>query len=170
VSHLEKVLGPHPNFLFFQRGLLNGMDYRFTRELSDEERVKELKLQLARGNHKSASEKEEVTEKLLLKDVVHGFSLPVRADRVRHIKGAMIEPCGITSQLKLQLDGSRKLVDRLTQDLSYCMSSSDASVNSRIQIYGWCLGRVVHFIVPLRKQLPGKKTFISKYDYSDTYR
>jgi hypothetical protein len=103
--------------------------------------------------------------------------MPLRADKVLDIKGAMVEPCGITSQFKLQPDGSRELADRLTQDLSYSMSSDDASVNSRIDmdmysemIYGWCLSRVVHYIVALRLQYPGCRIFISKYDYSDAYR
>jgi hypothetical protein len=177
IDQLKRVLGTHPNFVFFRSILENGMPYHFTRDLSEEERVIELKLQLARGNHKSAKEKWSEASDLLLKDVVHGFSMPVQASKVVDIKGAMVEPCGITSQFKLQPDGSRKLADRLTQDLSYAMSSDDASVNSRIKmdeytemIYGWCLGRVVHYIVSLRLQYPGQKIYISKYDYSDAYR
>jgi hypothetical protein len=145
------------------------MLYHFTRELLEEERQKELELQLARGNHKSAKEKSAVASELLLKDVLHGFLIPVRADRVPMIKGAMVKPCGITSQFKLQPDGSRRLANRLMQDLSYSMSSDDASVNSRINlenyaemIYGWCLSRIVHYIVALRAAHPGKKIFISK--------
>jgi hypothetical protein len=175
VHQLEKVLGNHPNFTFFREVLLKGMKYSFTQDLSEDERLDELEKQLARGNHKSVSEKPEVG--LLLKDVAHGFSLPIKVDTVRLIRGAMVEPCGITSQFKLQPDGTRELADRLTQDLSYSISSLDASVNSRIKmsdytemIYGWCLGRVVHFILALRKEHPGKKIFISKYDYSDAYR
>jgi hypothetical protein len=89
----------------------------------------------------------------------------------------MVEPCGITSQFKLQPDGSRKLADRLTQDLSYSLSSDNASVNSHIKledyaemIYGWCLSQVVHYIVALRSAHPEQKIFISKYDYSDAYQ
>jgi hypothetical protein len=176
-SQLEKVLGPHPNFGFFSNILKGGMPYHFTRELLEEERLKELELQLARGNHKSAKEKSAIAAGLLLKDVLHGFSLPVRADIVPSIKGAMVEPCGITSQFKLQPDRSRKRADRLTQDLSYSMSSNDASVNSQIKledyaemIYGWCLSRVVHYIVALRAAYPQQRIFISKYNYSDAYR
>jgi hypothetical protein len=50
-------------------------------------------------------------------------------------------------------------------------------VNSRIKlkdyakmIYGWCLSRVVHYIVALRAAYPQQRIFISKYDYSDAYR
>jgi hypothetical protein len=38
---------------------------------------------------------------LLLQDVVHGFSMPIKTEIVLRIKGAMIEPCSITSQHKL---------------------------------------------------------------------
>jgi hypothetical protein len=56
------------------------------------------------------------------------------------------------------------------------MSIDDASVNSRIKmenyvemIYGWCLSRVVHYIMALRIAHQHQRIFISKYDYSDTY-
>jgi hypothetical protein len=129
LSQLEKVLGPHPNFGFFSEILKGGMLYHFTRELLEEERLKELELQLAQRNHKSAKEKSAVAAELLLKDVLHGFSLPVRADTVPFIKGAMVELCGIPSQFKLQPDGSRKLADRLTQDLSYSMSIDNGELH-----------------------------------------
>jgi hypothetical protein len=37
-------------------------------------------------------------------------------------------------------------------------------------VYGWCLGRIIHFIVALRLSYPSTRIFISKYDYSDAYR
>jgi hypothetical protein len=37
-------------------------------------------------------------------------------------------------------------------------------------IYGWCLGRIIHFIVALRLVHPDQRIFIAKYDYSDAYR
>ena len=105
------------------------MPYRFSRELSEEERKTKQGLQLARGNHKSTSEKSEIATQLLYKDVIHGFSLPFLASCIPDLKGAMVEPCGVCAQFKLQPDGSRQLTDRLIQDLSYAMSSPDASVN-----------------------------------------
>jgi hypothetical protein len=36
--------------------------------------------------------------------------------------------------------------------------------------YGWCLTRIIHFIVSLRRAHPDKRIFISKYDYSDAYQ
>jgi hypothetical protein len=37
-------------------------------------------------------------------------------------------------------------------------------------IYGWCLTRIIHFIVALRLAYPLLPIFIVKYDYSDAYR
>jgi hypothetical protein len=68
LSQLEKVPGPHPNFGFFSKILKGGMPYHFTKGLLEEECLKELELQLARGNHKSAKEKSAVAAELLLKD------------------------------------------------------------------------------------------------------
>ena len=37
-------------------------------------------------------------------------------------------------------------------------------------VYGWCLPRILHYIVAVRLVFPAKLIFISKYDYSDSYR
>jgi hypothetical protein len=37
-------------------------------------------------------------------------------------------------------------------------------------IYGWRLGRILHFIATLRLAHPRQRIFIAKYDYSDAYR
>jgi hypothetical protein len=89
----------------------------------------------------------------------------------------MVQPAGVVKQFSLQEDGSRTLKRRLTQDLSFPLTSPNASVNNRIDmeayvemIYGWCLSRVIHFIVALRLAYPLLRIFIMKYDYSDAYR
>jgi len=40
LGDLETILGDHPNFQFFSTLHDNGMDYKFRRELSEEERIK----------------------------------------------------------------------------------------------------------------------------------
>jgi hypothetical protein len=37
-------------------------------------------------------------------------------------------------------------------------------------IFGWCLPRIIHFIVALRIAHPGRRILIAKYDFSDAYR
>jgi hypothetical protein len=177
LAQLRKVLGQHPNFGFFSDVLENGMNYHFTDELSEEQRRAEVTAMIDRGNHKSVQEDSEEVGKLLEKDVLHGFSLPVSPAIVSELEGAMVQPAGVVKQFSLQEDGSRHLKRRLTQDLSFPLTSPDASVNKRIDmtaytemIYGWCLSRIIHFIVALRLAYPLLRIFIVKYDYSDAYR
>ena len=176
LEQLEKVLGSHPKFDSFRPILIEGMRYEFRRELSEEERIKELGAMLERGNHKSAKDDTAEVERLLGKDVEHGFSLPVLTSIVKKIKWAMVQPAGLASQFALQPDGSRVPKDRLTHDLTF-EDSEGTSVNNRVDmdrypdmIYGWCLLRVVHFIVALRAAFPNHRILIAKYDFSDAYR
>ena len=37
-------------------------------------------------------------------------------------------------------------------------------------IYGFCLLRLIHYIVALRLEYPEERILISKYDFSDAYR
>jgi hypothetical protein len=37
-------------------------------------------------------------------------------------------------------------------------------------VYGWCLLRIIHFVVALRLAHPGTRILVSKYDCSDAYR
>jgi hypothetical protein len=177
IEQMEKILGRHPNFSFFSEVLTNGMDYHFTEELSEEQRKAEVRAMITRGNHQSVKEDWQEVAKLLEKDVLHGFSLPVHPDVVPDITRAMVQPAGVVKQFSLREDGSRTLKRRLTQDLSFPLTFWGASVNNRIDmdaytemIYGWCLTRIIHFIVALRLAYPLLPIFIVKYDYSDAYR
>jgi hypothetical protein len=90
----------------------------------------------------------------------------------------MVQPLGLASQFALAEDGSRKITkNRLTQDLLFSLIEPGISVNSRIDMdlypeifYGWCISRIIHFIVALRLSYPDRRIFISKYDYSDAYQ
>jgi hypothetical protein len=82
-------------------------------------------------------------------------------DLVPYLAYAMVQPAGVVKQFSLQEDGSRILKRRLTQDLSFPLMFMSASVNKCIEmdvyiemIYGWCLSRVIHFIVALRLAYP----------------
>jgi hypothetical protein len=109
IDELEKILGKHPNFEFFSGVLRNGMDYRFTEELSEEQRKAEVAAMIARGDHQSVQEDSEEVAKLLAKDVRHGFSIPVSPELVPQMANAMVQPAGVVKQFSLQEDGSRLL-------------------------------------------------------------
>ena len=57
------------------------------------------------------------------------------------------------------------------------ITTPDVSVNKRIDmdkypemIYGWCLTRLIHFVVALRLKFPTKRLLTAKYNLSDAYR
>jgi hypothetical protein len=177
LEQLDQILGKHPVFPFFREILTLGMDYKFTTELSEAQRLEELDANVKRGNHKSAEAEPVKVAALLGKDVRHGFSLPVLPSLVYKLAKALVQPCGMVRQFALNALGGRELKERLTQDLSYSITEDSISVNDRIDmsqyadmVYGWCLGRLIHFIVALRLRYPQQRIFISKYDYSDAYR
>jgi hypothetical protein len=179
VETLRPLLGGHPNFKELAQVLSTGMPYRYDRGIDEATREKEMLAMIVRGNHKSAQANPDQVGRLLTKDVVHGFSLVVPIELVPLIPDAMVQPTGLAEQWVLDSEGERKIKYRLTQDLTYAESEKDLpiSVNSRIDmgaypemIYGWCLPRIIHFIVALRLASPGVAIFIAKYDYSDAYR
>jgi hypothetical protein len=174
-------MGGHPNFGPLAQIISDGMDYRYSRSITDEERTLERTALLARGNHKSAKDEPEQIERLLKKEVDHGFAIPVPIDVVSRIKNSSVQPLGLAKQFGLSSDGTRKIKYRMTQDLSYSHTKTakglPVSVNSRIDmdaypemIFGWCLLRIIHLIISLRLHYPQTRILISKYDYSDAYR
>ncbi|KAI2498101.1 hypothetical protein MHU86_16411 [Fragilaria crotonensis] len=179
VPELRPLLGGHSHFEKLAELLTNGMEYVFTRELSETERKDEVGAMLARGNHKSAQSEQDQVGKLISKDVLHGFTIPIPVETVVLIPGAMVQPLGLVQQWTVAPDGERVIKYRLTQDLSFSTDKKapTVSINSRVDmasypemIYGWCLPRIIHYIVSLRIHSPTLLILISKYDYSDAYR
>jgi hypothetical protein len=177
LEQLSPLLRQHPGFAEFAEVIVTGMPYRYSKEITEEEREKEVIAMLARGNHKSAQEEPEIVGKLLSKDVVHGFSMILPIGVVPLIPDAMVQPVGLAKQWTLDDQANRIVKYRITQDLSYSETEKEMSINSRIDmdqypemVYGWALPRIIHFIVALRLAWPLLTIFITKYDYSDAYR
>ena len=179
VRELRPLLGRHSHFEKLADLLTNGMDYVFTREVSESEREGEVIAMLSRGNHKSAQSEQGQVGSLIAKDVLHGFTIPIPVDTVHKIPGVMVQPLGLVQQWTVSPDGKRVIKYRLTQDLSFSTDKKAAptSINSRVDmgsypemIYGWCLPRILHYVTSLRIHYPSLLIFISKYDYSDAYR
>jgi hypothetical protein len=127
----------------------------------------EVEAQMERGNHKSATKNEEEVQSLLAGDVKHGFVLPIQVGVLKSIKGLHLQPGGMVTQLSLKADGSRKEKNRFTHDLSFSLTTEDASINSRIDmtkyadmVYGWCFSRILHYLLALRFRNPGVRIFI----------
>ena len=159
VNELRPLLGNHCHFERLAELLTNGMDYVFTRELSELERGSEVKAMLARGNHKSAQADQVQVGRLIAKDVLHGFTIPIPVGVVTSIPGAMVQPLGLVQQWTVDADGNRMIKYRLTQDLSFSTDKTavPVSINSRFNmssypemVYGWCLPRIMHYVISLR--------------------
>jgi hypothetical protein len=102
VEQLRSILGTHPQFPALETICREGMNYRFHTELSD---ATELSAMVERGNHKSAENEPGVVNKLLLKDVTHGFSLPIPPKTVALIPGGLVQPLGLAKQWTLNEKG-----------------------------------------------------------------
>ena len=116
------------------------MHYSFTRTLSDNE-IAELDTNIARGNHRLATERPEILEEKLERDVKFGFSVPVWALSLLDMPGTMVQACGLAVQHALE-----GIKYRLTHDLSFSITGEDVSVNSRCDmeaypkmVYSFCL-------------------------------
>jgi hypothetical protein len=192
VEQLRPLLHQHLGFEDLAEVLITGMPHRCSREIAEEERETEVIAMLVRGNHKSAQDEPEIVEKLLSKNVVHGFSMVIPKALVPLIPHAMVQPAvGLAKQWTLDDQGNRVIKCRITQDLSCSeMSKKDFNysttrskkepqvlINSRMDmeqypemVHGWALPRIIHFTVVLRLAWPERTIFIAKYDHSDACR
>ena len=179
VDQLRPLIGRHPHFTDLSKVLISGMPYVFERELDQVTKLTELRTLLLRGNHKSAQDLPDRVSLLLTKDVTHGFVIPLPTSIVEKIPNAAIQPLGLAKQWTVDEEGTRVIKFRMTQDLSFTSDrhGPSRSINSRINmsayaemIYGWCLPRILHYIVATRLAAPTVIIFICKYDYSDAYR
>ena len=102
------------------------MDYHYIRELTNNERMAELKATLEKGNHKGASLQPEILEEKIHRDVKFGFSVPILASAVKKIKNAMVQACNLADQFSLTETGERKPKKRLTHDMSQSITQEDA--------------------------------------------
>jgi hypothetical protein len=136
VEELEPLLGKHPHFAQLAKVLTEGVHYVFDRELSPTERTNEVSAMIARGNHKSSQSEPEQVGKLLAKDVLHGFSIPLPINVVTRTPGAMVQPLGLAQQWTVNSEGERVFKYRLTQDLSFSTSRAAAptSINARVNM------------------------------------
>lgn len=73
----------------------------------------------------------------------------------------MVQSCGLVTQWVLSETGERKEKSHMTNDLSFSITNSYASVNRQFNkkayhelITGFCLLRISHFIVALRLRFP----------------
>ena len=86
------------------------------------------------GNHKSAADRMDTVQRLLTKDVEHGFKVPIPSSAVARILGAMVHPLGVVEQMSMDAMGNCVPKQHLTQDLSFSFTMDQVSVNSRLDM------------------------------------
>jgi hypothetical protein len=97
VEQLDGIFSDHPNYGFVRNMVEQGMDYVFTNELDEGQRILEMEANIIRGNHKSASDHQDHLVQLLDRDVKYGFAMPIPKLSVHKLKGAMVQPVRVTS-------------------------------------------------------------------------
>jgi hypothetical protein len=134
IGQIRHLLRDHRSFPLFEEMADNGMDYKFASELTEDQRQAEVARMLERGNHKSAQESPDETEKILQKEVKHGFTMPCQRDVLMKLPVKIVQPCGLVRQFTLQDDGTRAEKCRLTHDLSFSAGDEKLSINDRIDM------------------------------------
>ena len=137
----------------------------------------ELKAQVHQGNHQKASQQPEKLKKKIHREVEYGYAVPVSKETVFILEDAMAQPCNLNNQFMLTETGERVSKKRLTHIMSKGITKENASINDRADIsrypamiYGFCLLRIIHFIVALRLAFPNERILINKFNFSDAYQ
>jgi len=122
-------------------------------DLPEDQRAQDIEDALSMGNHKGAGKHPFLLRKIIEKDVVHGYGLPIPLSKIRKLLGAVIAPMNIASQNTINEHGRIVEKDRLTHDQSWQWSSG-RSVNNRVNLeeflpcmFGKALLRMVNWAV-----------------------
>ena len=173
---LEPLLKHHNNWLKFKKIITEGVNYNLE-DIPDRTRRSDLLAQLARGNHKSASEPENKPTliKNYDKEVSYGWMIPITKECKTKLKGAGVIPIGVATQYTIDEDGNRSVKRRAIHDASF-PPLSGKSINARLDkdalepcFYGFCLLRLLHLIHMMRFTNPEIAILIMKIDLDSAY-
>ncbi len=113
---------------------------------------------------------------LLTSNVHSGFALPLPTRAIFKIPDAVLAPVGIANQLTISDDGEVIAKDWLTHDQTFEFGP-EKSLNNRMRmrevnpiVFGWCLSRLLHYIVDLRRRQPCTKIFLMKTDWNRAFQ
>ena len=170
---LEPLLRRHPNWDRLRSILKNGSSWPITSIMNDDNRNKRNSELVKRGNHTSATKYAKELQCIIQTEVSNGWAVPIPISAISKIPGIEVAPLGIVHQYQSHEDGHRSDKFRSIHDQSF----GEDSINSRIDrdslaelLYGFCLTRIIHYIVGLRFRLPRTKILISKTDIKAAYR
>jgi hypothetical protein len=155
--------------------LTNGSKW-LLEEISEEHRKRDLDNALSFGNHKGTIAKPELLKKLINKDVIHGYSLPIPLSSIKSIPGLVMAPINIMAQNTINENGQIIPKDQLTHNQSW-QGSSKMSVNSRTKKellqacrFGFCIRRIFNCAVAAGGLYPDTRILATKINYKSAYR
>ena len=173
---LEPLLHCHPLWTRTKNILDNGVDVAMT-PLDGETEKADTVAGVKRGNHKGAILQESTLNKLVGKDIVHGFALPITSESITKVKGGKFAPLNITTQWTIDEEGNKVQKKRLTHDQSFQGLASGISLNEQVVtseleplIYGHMFLRICHMIHAMRFHNPGIHIIMFKVDLDSAFR
>ncbi|KAI2497773.1 hypothetical protein MHU86_16715 [Fragilaria crotonensis] len=148
------------------------------REISDSDRLADVRANLARGNHKSARGHEAKLISMLKDEASRGWQLPLPREAALEIKGCEVAPLGMVAQTSIDEKGNSIEKLRLTHDQSFSPSGvAGRSVNERVDTsqltearFGKAFSRLMYHISFLRQLWPDEPIWMTKVDCKSAYR
>ena len=174
---LAPLLSQHEHWDKMEQIVTTGVTYPLE-HLPEHIRKEDLHFMIDRGNHQSATSKENEASLLknYAKEVERGWMLPTTIESVNKIKGACVIPVGVATQFTIDEKGNRKFKRRTTHDASF-PPPSEQSINNRMFrelltncFYGYCMIRLLHAIHIMRWTCPNLRILICKLDLDAAYR
>jgi len=145
-------------------------------EVSTSDREADLDDALNFGNHKGAESQPVLLRELIVKDITHGYALPIPLSAIKQLPGAILAPMNIQRQDTINAEGQIIDKDRLTHDQSYEWPRGK-SVNKRVDKtellecrFGHCLNRLINWAVAARRLFPDSPILSQKVDFKSAYR
>ena len=176
VTALKKLLGKHPRWNYLEKLIRVGSEW-IMEPIEEQVRLLDLKGAMKRGNHKSASKHEKFLADGLKKEIRKGWQLILPLVCANEIPNLVISPMGVAEALGISARGKFVPKKRITHDLSFLGCKSQESTNSRILdeslepcMFGYCLLRLIHKILQLRRKYPSDTIWIRKEDIKSAYR
>ena len=166
------------NWNMIEEILTKGCVYPLKKPQNEEIRLRDLKANIRRGNHKSC-EKPHLAKSLdenIDKELRRGYLIPLPVEYLKNLKNAGVIPMGMSEQFTINEEGKRVPKPRPCHDASFPMESGysvnddhDLALLSPCQ-YGHCLRRVIHAILRIRQEFEDEIIYIIKYDFEAAYR
>ena len=176
VEDLEQLLRYHPRWMDLKYYLQHGFEFK-VHPIPEQERKEDLAAIIKRGNHQSAKAKRYLLSDALKKEINKAWALILPIDAWKVLPDLEVAPMGVASRLGIAATGEYIEKDRITHDLSWRGHSSHESINSRTEecslhpvMFGYCMSRIIHYIVNLRQRHPKKIIWIRKEDFKSAYR